>query len=111
MEAPPDFTELRRTQRLLLTPKGEVSDGGAPIKTQIRNVSRHGMLLACSRLFAPGQKLTLKFQALAGEIIRCEVEVRHSSESGTGVEIIGMRHDQRHAFYRYLDDYAARRQG
>lgn len=111
MEPPSDFRELRRTQRLLLTPKGEVSDGSMLIKTQIRNINRAGMLLACDRQFRIGQKLTLKFQALGEDIIRCEVEVRHSSESGTGVEILSMSHEHRRAFQRYLDDYVSRRRG
>jgi hypothetical protein len=111
MEPPSDFRELRRTQRLLLTPKGEISDGGSPIKTLIRNISRGGMLLACDRQFRIGQKLKIKFQALGDDIIHCEVEVRHSSDSGTGVEILSMGHEHRRAFHRYLDDYIARRQG
>jgi hypothetical protein len=103
-----DSNDLRRTQRLLLTPKGEIANGAAPIKTLIRNVSNEGMLLACDKVFSPGQTLKLKFQASAGEIISCEVEVRHSSDAGTGVEIVTMSHEHRRAYRDYLQDYAAR---
>lgn len=105
-----DFKDLRRTQRMLLTPKGEITSGAVPIKTQIRNISRDGMLLACDKTFKPGETLKLKFQAFAGDIIACEVEVRHSSGNGTGVRIVAMSHEHRRAFLLYLDEHRSRRQ-
>jgi hypothetical protein len=69
------------------------------------------MLLVCDRVFSPGQIVTLKFQALADEIIRCEVRVRHSSDAGTGVEIVAMGHEHRRAFRDYLQEHAPRRTG
>lgn len=107
MAADAGFTDLRRTQRLLLSRKGEIHDGGAPIKALIRNASSRGMLLVCDKTYTPGQTLGLKFQTFAGDIIDCQIEVRHSGHAGTGVEIVAMRDADRHAYRQYLRDGAA----
>lgn len=98
---------LRRTQRLLVTPKAEISDGTAAIKALIQDVSDEGVLLVCSKIYAPGQALTLKFQVSSGTIIDCKVEVRHSSDMGTGVKIVSMSEQHRRAYERYLQEYFA----
>lgn len=98
---------LRRTQRLLVTPKAEISDGTTAIKALIQDVSDEGMLLVCSKIYTPGQTLTLKFQVSTGTIIDCKVEVRHSSDMGTGVKIVSMSEQNRRAYERYLQEYFA----
>lgn len=107
MAADAGFTDLRRTQRLLLSRKGEIHDGAAPIKALIRNASSRGMLLVCEKTYAPGQTLGLKFQTFSGDIIDCKVQVRHSGHAGTGVEIVSMGELDRHAYRQYLRDGAA----
>lgn len=105
MATAPDHENLRRSQRLLLTPKGEVSDGTSAVKALLQDVSSSGMLLVCSKTYSPGQMLTLKFQVSTGTIVECQVEVRHSSDMGTGVRIAAMSEQYRRAYDRYLQEY------
>lgn len=103
--------DLRRSQRLLLTPKGEISDGTTTVKALLQDVSASGMLLVCSKNFTAGQTLTLKFQVSTGTIIDVKVEVRHSSDMGTGVRILSMSDQHRRAYDRYLQEYFAQHLG
>ena len=105
MATAPDNENLRRSQRLLLTPRGEVSDGTTSVKALLQDVSSGGMLLICSKVYTPGQTLTLKFQVSTGTIVECQVEVRHSSDMGTGVRIVTISEQHRRAYDRYLQEY------
>jgi len=111
MAAGNDREDLRRTQRLLVTPKGEISDGTGTVKALIQDVSDEGLLLVCSRTYTPGQIVNLKFQVSTGTIIDCQVEVRHSSDMGTGVRITAMSEQHRRAYDRYLQEYFAQHLG
>jgi len=105
MAAGSDGDNLRRTQRLLVTPKGEISDGTTTVKALIQDISDEGLLLVCSKIYAPDQILGLKFQVSTGTIVDCKVEVRHSSDMGTGVKIISMSEQHRRSYERYLQEY------
>ena len=98
-------TNARRAPRLLATPKGEVSDGTSVARALLQDVSDEGILFLCSKSYAPGQKLTLKFQASGDVFIECQVEVRHSSDMGTGVKIVSMSEPHRRAYDAYLQEY------
>lgn len=111
MAAGQDKDDMRRTQRLMVTPKGEISDGTTTIKALIQDVSDEGLLLVCSRIYTPGQILALKFQVSTGTIIDCKVEVRHSSDMGTGVKILSMADQHRRAFERYLQEFYSQHLG
>jgi hypothetical protein len=106
-----DNENLRRSQRLLVTPKGEVSDGTTSVKALLQDVSNGGMLLICSKTYTPGQTLTLKLQVSTGTIVECQVEVRHSSDMGTGVRIAFMSDQHRRAYDRYLQEYFSQHLG
>ncbi|HTD90970.1 MAG TPA: PilZ domain-containing protein [Burkholderiales bacterium] len=103
--------DLRRTQRLLLTPKGELFDGTTSVKALIQDISDEGLLLVSSKIYAPGQTLTLKFQVSTGNIIDCQVEVRHSSDMGTGVKLLAMNVQHRRAYEQYLQEYFSQHLG
>ncbi|MBM3340951.1 MAG: PilZ domain-containing protein [Betaproteobacteria bacterium] len=102
-------TDLRRTQRIALTPKAELSDGVTSYKAIIQDVSDEGLLLVCTRAFKPGQRLRLKFQLFDGPIIECVVEVRHSNDLGTGVEIATISKADQNAYTHYIQEFVAQR--
>lgn len=111
MAAGPDKDDLRRTQRLMVTPKGEISDGTTTVKALIQDISDEGLLLVCSKVYTPGQIVGLKFQVSTGTIIDCKVEVRHSSDMGTGVKIQSMSEPHRRSYERYLQEFYAQQLG
>ena len=111
MAAASDKDNLRLTQRLLVTPKGEISDGTTIVKALIQDISDEGLLLVSSKIYTPGQTLGLKFQVSTGTIIDCKVEVRHSSDMGTGVKIISMSEQHRRAYVRYLQEFYSNQLG
>jgi hypothetical protein len=103
--------DLRRSQRLMVTPKGEVFDGSTWTKALIQDISTRGMLLVSSKIFTRGQTLTVKLQISGGSVIECTVEVRHSSDMGTGVQINSMSDPHRRAYERYLQEYYSQHLG
>jgi biotin operon repressor len=103
--------DLRRSQRLIVTPKGEVFDGSAWARTLIQDISASGLLLVCSKTFAPGQKLALKLHISSATIVECTVEVRHSNDMGTGVQIRSMSDQHRRTYDRYLQEYFSQHLG
>lgn len=103
--------DLRRSQRLVVTPKGDVFDGTTWTKALIQDISTRGMLLISSKIFTPGQTLTIKLQLSGGSVIECAAEVRHSSDMGTGVQINAMSDQHRRAYERYLQEYFSQHLG
>lgn len=102
---------LRRSQRLIVTPKGEVFDGTAWTRALLQDISARGMLLISSKIFAPGQQVTVKLQISSGNVVECTAEVRHSSDNGTGVHIVSMSDAHRRAYDRYLQEYFSQHLG
>lgn len=98
-------SNLRRAPRFVVTPKGELSDGTKTMRALIQDVSDTGVLLVCSKEFAPGQVLTLSMQLSPGTFVVCEIEVRHSNDMGTGARIVSMDDKNRQAYERYLQEY------
>lgn len=102
---------LRRSQRLVVTPKGEIFDGTTWTKALIQDISAGGLLLISSKIFTRGQTLTVKLQISGGSVIECTAEVRHSSDMGTGVQINSMSDQHRRAYERYLQEYFSQHLG
>lgn len=100
-------TDVRKARRYNVTPKGEVFDGERTIKALIQDISDSGLLLVCNGEFEKGKTLALKFQVSAGTTIECVVEVRHSSDLGTGVKIINISDAHRRTYERYLQEFYA----
>lgn len=98
-------SDVRKSRRYDVTPKGEVFDGERTTKALVQDISDAGLLLVCNGVFEKGKTLALKFQVSASSTIECVVEVRHSSELGTGVKIINMSDTHRRAYERYLQEF------
>ncbi len=96
---------LRRARRLQVTPRAEIIDGATVTKALIQDISDEGMLLLCSKNYTMGQTLVLKLQTSPGSIVECTVEVRHSSDNGTGIKIIAMSDQNRRTYERYLEEF------
>jgi hypothetical protein len=111
MAAPSSKENLRRTQRIKVTPRGEINDGVNAVKVLLQDMSDEGFLLLCSMEFDTGETLKLKFQISPGLSIECTVEVRHSSDMATGVKIVTMNEQNRRMFDRYLEEYFAHNHG
>jgi hypothetical protein len=103
--------DLRRSQRLVVTPRGEVYDGATWTRALIQDISARGMLLICSKTFELGQQLTIKLQISSGTVVECTAEVRHSSDIGTGVNILAMSDQHRRAYDRYMQEYFSQHLG
>jgi len=105
MAATPNRVDKRRAPRVRVTPRGELSDGAAVAKVLLQDICDDGFQLLCSREFEPGEIYVLKFELTPGVPIDCSVEVRHSSELGTGVKILSISDQCRRAIDRYLQEY------
>jgi hypothetical protein len=105
MATPTNRANTRRATRINLTPRGELIGGGTSIKVLLQDVSDEGFLLLCSREFEPGEVYELKFQISPGSIVECSVEVRHSSEMGTGVKIVSINEQSRRVLAHFLEEH------
>lgn len=111
MATPPKKTDVRKARRYVVTPKGEVFDGERTVKALVQDISDEGLLLVCNGVFDKGKTLALKFQISANTTIECVVEVRHSSDLGTGVKIINIDEQHRRAYERYLQEFFSQQLG
>ncbi len=99
----------RRSPRFAVTPRGELSDGVSTVKVLIQDISDSGMSLVCSKDYAPGAILDLKLNLSASTTIECEIEVRYSSDMGTGCKIVDMDDRNRRAYDHYLQEFFSQR--
>lgn len=111
MATPPKKTDVRKSRRYNVTPKGEAFDGERTVKVLIQDISDSGLLLVSNGVFEKGKTLALKFQVSASAVIECVAEVRHSSDLGTGVRIINMSEPHRRAYERYLQEFYSQQLG
>lgn len=111
MPANSDHSDLRRTMRLPVTPRGEIIDGDRTLKAIIQDVSDSGVLMVCSKEFPPGAILKLRLHLSPSAFVDCEIEVRHSNDLGTGVKIVSMDDQNRRAYERYLQEYFSQQLG
>jgi hypothetical protein len=105
MAAASNVTNKRRAQRIRVTPRGELIDGGDRVKVLLQDISDDGFQLLCSREFKTGKVLQLQLSLSPGVLMECSVEVRHSSDLGTGVKILSIGDQHRRAIDRYLQEY------
>jgi hypothetical protein len=111
MAAVSNKPNLRRAPRFQATPKGELSDGATSVLALIQDISDEGFLLVCSKEFPVGTVLGLKIQISPNSLLDCAVEVRHSSDMGTGVKILSMNEHNRRVYERYLQEYFSHQLG
>jgi hypothetical protein len=111
MAASSNRTNQRRAPRVKATPRGDLISGDTSIKVLLQDISDEGMLLICSREFETGEVYDLRFQLSPGTIIECTVEVRHSSDLGTGVKILSMNEPSRRGLDRYLQEHFSHNHG
>lgn len=105
MAATSGKVDKRRAPRVRVTPRGELIDGENTAKVLLQDICDDGFQLLCSREFEPGEIHGLKFELSPGTVIECTVEIRHSSELGTGVQILSISDQCRRAIDRYLQEY------
>ena len=101
--------DQRRAPRFPVTPRGEISDGSGTIKVLIQDISDSGLLLVCSKEYAPGTVLDLKLNLSASSAIECKIEVRHSSDMGTGCKIVAMDDRTRRIYDQFMQEFFSQR--
>jgi hypothetical protein len=101
----PNKAYLRKAPRFAVTPKSDVFFGGKIYKALVQDLSDSGMLLICNREFAVGDILGVHLNLAPGVAVDCEVEVRHSSELGTGAKIDFMDDLNRKNYQSYLQEF------
>jgi hypothetical protein len=113
MATTPKKPNQRSAPRYAITPRGEILDGLTLVKVQvlIQDISDNGLSLVCSREFEPGQILDLKLQLSPSATVECKVEVRHSSDVGTGTKIVSMDDKNRRMYDQYLQEFFSQRLG
>jgi hypothetical protein len=101
--------EQRRAPRFRVTPRGEISDGSSTVKALVQDISDSGMSLVCSKEYATGTVLDLKLNLNASTSVECKVEVRYSSDMGTGVKIVTMDDINRRIYDNFLQEFFSQR--
>jgi hypothetical protein len=104
-----NIVNQRRAPRFAVTPRGELSDGTGTVKALIQDISDSGMSLVCSKEYAPGTVLDLKLNLSASSTIECKIEVRYSSDMGTGCKIVDMDERNRRAYDHFLQEFFSQR--
>ncbi len=105
MAAASGKAHLRDSPRFAVTPKSDIYFGEKMYKALVQDLSDSGMLLICSREFAVGDILGVHLNLAPGVAVDCEVEVRHSTELGTGVKIDYMDEQNRNNYQGYLQEF------
>ena len=105
MAAASGKAHLRDSPRFAVTPKSDIYCGEKMYKALVQDLSDSGMLLICSREFAVGDILGVHLNLAPGVAVDCEVEVRHSTELGTGVKIDYMDEQNRNNYQGYLQEF------
>jgi len=93
---------LRRSMRMPVSHRGEVSDGIGVYKCLVQDMSRRGLLIVCSQKFAPGQILDLVCPLTPEIRLECKVEVRNAEEDFLGVKILEVSPQTAAAYQRYV---------
>lgn len=95
-------TSQRKAARLAITPRGDLYDGKTFMRALVQDVSDTGMLLVTAKEFTVGSILGFRLKVSDSVTIDCELEVRYSSENGTGVRIDYMDDANRKAYDEFL---------
>jgi PilZ domain len=111
MAVPSDSQKQRRAPRFAVTPRGMILNGANSLRVIVQDVSDSGLSLICSKEFATGTLLDLKLQLSPSTEIECTVEVRHSSDVGTGTRIVSMDEANRRIYERYLQEFFSQQLG
>lgn len=101
----------RKAARLAITPRGDLYDGKTFMRALVQDVSDTGMLLVTAKEFKVGTILGFRLKVSDSVTIDCELEVRYSSENGTGVRIDYMDDDNRKAYDEFLRECYAQQLG
>lgn len=102
MTSKKQYHHLRRSMRMPVSHGGEVRDGNGVYPCLIQDVSRRGLLIACSKKFAVGQVLELVCP-LSPEIkLECKVEVQNTEDDFVGVKILEVSPQTAADYQRYV---------
>ena len=97
--------DLRKSPRLAVTPKSEITHEGKSYKAIVQDISDTGMLLLSSRDFDPGARLHVRLSLSASVTVECVVIVRHCTDMGIGAQIESMDERNDKTYHGYLQEY------
>ena len=96
------YHHLRRSVRMPVSHSGEISDGNGVYPCLIQDMSRRGLLIACSKPFAIGQILDLVCPLTPEIKLECKVKVQNTEDESMGVEILEVSPQTGAAYQRYV---------
>lgn len=94
----------RKKPRLDVTPKADIHDGDSKFKALIQDLSDTGLAFVCSRSWPSGKLLDMTIYFTQG-IVTAEIEVRHSTDIGTGARFTFMDDISREVYEKFMQEY------
>lgn len=94
----------RKKPRLDVTPKADIHDGDSKFKALIQDLSDTGLAFVCSRSWPSGKLLDMTIYFTQG-IVTAEIEVRHSTDIGTGARFTFMDDISRGVYDKFMQEY------
>ena len=94
----------RKKARLEVTPKADIHDGDNKFKALIQDLSDTGLAFVCSRSWPSGKLLDMTIYFTQG-IVTAEIEVRHSTDIGTGARFTFMDDISRGVYEKFMQEY------
>jgi hypothetical protein len=88
--------------RMPVSHSGEISDGNGVYACLIQDVSRRGLLIACSQKFTVGQILNLVCPLTPEIKLECKVEVQNTEDGLIGVKILEVSPQTGADYQRYV---------
>ena len=94
----------RKKARLEVTPRADIHDGDNKFKALIQDLSDTGLAFVCSRSWPSGKLLDMTIYFTQG-IVTAEIEVRHSTDIGTGARFTFMDDISRGVYEKFMQEY------
>ena len=94
----------RKQARLDVTPKADIHDVENKYKALIQDVSDTGLAFVCSRSWPSGKLVDLTIYFPQG-IVTAEIEIRHSTDIGTGARFTFMDDISRGVYEKFMLEY------
>ena len=94
----------RKKARLDVTPKADIHDGDSKFRALIQDLSDTGLAFVCNRSWPSGKLLDMTIYFSQG-IVTAEIEVRHSTDIGTGARFTFMDDISRGVYEQFMLEY------
>ena len=94
----------RKKPRLEVTPKADIHDGENKYRALVQDVSDTGLAFVCNRSWPQGKLVDMTIYFPQG-IVTCEIEVRHSTDIGTGARITYMDDISRSVYDKFMQEH------